>query len=117
MMLECRKRLAGPVLQVRIIAALGITFEQRNRVLDADIANPVLTLPEGFDDRVDAVADDAEGMRGRRSGVSTMMSEVFSSGVNRGAGCGVTRASVSEGDAAADPEVLAPTPSVLAAAN
>ena len=49
--------------------------------------------------------------------VSTMMSEVFSSGVNRGAGCGVTRASVSEGDAPANPEVLAPTASVLTAAN
>ena len=85
---------------------------------DADIANPVLALAEGFDDGVDAVADDAEGMRGSQEiRVSTMMSEVFSSGVNRGAGCGVTRASVSERDAAADPEVLAPTATVLAAAN
>jgi hypothetical protein len=43
MMLEGRKRLAGPVLQVRIIAALGITFEQRNRVLvGADLIRSVV---------------------------------------------------------------------------
>src|SRR3984957_15890405 len=43
MMLENRKCLAGPVFQVRIIAALGITFEQRNRVLvGADLIRSVV---------------------------------------------------------------------------
>src|SRR5262249_44373664 len=33
MVFEGRKRLASPVLEIGVIAALGIAFEQRNRVL------------------------------------------------------------------------------------
>jgi hypothetical protein len=33
-------------------------------VPDADIANPVLALAQRFDDPIDAIADDAEHMRG-----------------------------------------------------
>jgi hypothetical protein len=33
MMLENRKRPAGPVLQLRIVAALGVALKQRNRIL------------------------------------------------------------------------------------
>ncbi len=33
-------------------------------VPDADIANPVLALAQRFNDRIDAIADDAERMRG-----------------------------------------------------
>src|ERR1700735_4102589 len=31
-------------------------------VADADVANPVLAFAQGFDQRIDAVADDAEGV-------------------------------------------------------
>ena len=50
----------------------------------------VLPLAQRLDDRIDAVANDAEGV-GRAPGdhVSTMMSEVFKSPSKSGAGCGV----------------------------